>query len=953
MKEIITSTYEIIKEIGSGGGGVVYLAEHKRLGVKVVLKIDKRSPSTPVERLRQEVDTLKELRHPFIPQVYDYFVMDSRAVTVMEYIEGESLDRPLKRGVRFQQSDVIRWAIQLLSALDYLHSPTHGEEKKAYVHSDIKPANIMCDSSGNAHLIDFNISKAIDDSIILGRSPGYASPEHYGLDYSTSALSTEGNETELIRNADGISTTATMGKNVSRKTPTPDVRSDIYGVGATLYHFISGRRPDKSAVAVLPLAPDEASPEIRKIISKAMNPNPDFRYQTAAEMREAFLRIRETDIRTKKYRDQVNLARGAVSVLMIAGILSTIAGLGRMQTAEKWQNLTEKAQTMLEEGDSRKALSKIMEVYSGKSLLGVKPAKRSQRVLTDILNVYDVSDSYKIYRSVELPAAPFTLEISPDAKTAACICSGKLVIVDLETAEVQAELLAEASMQAEVEYLNEDILLFAGENALTAYQISEENVLWTGDKATTIAISGDGSKAAAVYEKETSAWIYDTTTGEKLQEISFEGRSHRMAENTSFIKDTSNLFCLNEDGTRLASSFEDGSLSIFKLDEAGAQIKVFDTDSGYEYFDGGFDADLLAFSAASDSMKESVYSVIDTKNVEQIGGVQFEGDEGFCTVHADEKGVLLGIANELIKHDPITDEQKVLVDTTERIHQFSYDGENTMILTDSGVHFFDENASEISSFATEGNLIAIEKNKAILGSTDETQLIILNMETHTENSLLKYDPSIQHVEVRCSQDKNYIMLFGPEQFTIYNRDGEIVAQKDIPDAKMVLDQQYRRDETSSWLEVIYTDGKTDLYDATSGELLKTENREALSEDLYEELETEHFRVESAVHEKPKVYDKASGKLIAELTEDAYLTYITELTDYLIVQYTSTSDTSKGNFGYIMDHQCRILAYLPNLTDVLEDSLIFDYPAGWIRETQIYKLEELLNLAKETLEEDAV
>lgn len=143
MSEMIGSTYRIIKRIGAGGGGIVYLAYHERLQKKVILKADKRRITTRSDLLRREVDVLKELSHTYIPQVYDFFVENDIVYTVIDFIEGESLNKPLERGERFSQPVVIKWARQILEALKYLHSPTHGNPPRGYVHSDIKPANIM------------------------------------------------------------------------------------------------------------------------------------------------------------------------------------------------------------------------------------------------------------------------------------------------------------------------------------------------------------------------------------------------------------------------------------------------------------------------------------------------------------------------------------------------------------------------------------------------------------------------------------------------------------------------------------------------------------------------------------------------------------------------------------------------------------------------------------------
>jgi serine/threonine protein kinase len=97
MPRIIAGTYEIQEEIGAGGGGVVYLGQHLRLDKKVVLKADKRRLSTSQEALKREVNILKELSQTYIPQVYDFVQEDGIVYTVMDFIEGESLDKLLGR----------------------------------------------------------------------------------------------------------------------------------------------------------------------------------------------------------------------------------------------------------------------------------------------------------------------------------------------------------------------------------------------------------------------------------------------------------------------------------------------------------------------------------------------------------------------------------------------------------------------------------------------------------------------------------------------------------------------------------------------------------------------------------------------------------------------------------------------------------------------------------------
>ena len=305
MTQIIASTYEVIEKIGSGGGGVIYLAKHLRLGKKVVLKADKRKVTAKPDLLRREVDVLKELSHPHIPQVYDFFIKDGTVYTAIEYIEGESLDRSLKKGERFSQPQVIKWAKQLLDALRYLHSPIHGNPPHGYVHSDIKPANIMRTPNQDVYLIDFNIALSLGEENAVGCSPGYASPEHYGLDFSSLGDTTAPmDQNETVKLVDQTITLSMSNERFSSsiRKKVPDVRSDIYSLGATLYHLLSGEKPEKNALKVEPLSEQKFSPQIVRIISKAMNPNPDLRYQSADEMLYALSHLHENDIRTKRLR---------------------------------------------------------------------------------------------------------------------------------------------------------------------------------------------------------------------------------------------------------------------------------------------------------------------------------------------------------------------------------------------------------------------------------------------------------------------------------------------------------------------------------------------------------------------------------------------------------------------------------------------------------------------------
>lgn len=947
MSKVIASTYELIKKIGSGGGGNVYLANHQRLGKKVVLKADKRKITARPEKLRREVDILKELSHPYIPHVYDFFIENETVYTAMDYIEGESLDRPLKRGEKFSQPQVIKWAKQLLEALCYLHSPTHGNPPKGYVHSDIKPANIMRTPHNDICLIDFNIALALGEENVVGCSAGYASPEHYGLDFSSFGSDTvtiDYNETITILDETETLTLSNMGSSsLSNKKIVPDVRSDIYSVGATLYHLLSGQRPAKNAMEVAPLSEKEFSPQIVKIISKSMNPNPDLRYQTADEMLEDLCHLHENDIRTKRLKQNTRTASILIAILLVIGVTTTFVGLKRMQVVESWLKLAEYSQVALADGDSRTALDYALQALpTDKSIFTPTYIPEAQKALTDALGVYDLSDGFKKQKVVELPSNPLYMVISPNGETAACMYSGYVAVFDTETAKILATLPADKSALSEVEYLNSDTIIYAGIDGLKCYNISSEKTIWTGKQSTAVSISQDGKTVAAIYKDESSATIYDTATGNIKTTVDFKEKSQSVTVNDSFANPKDNLFAINADGTLLGVSFADGSLDIYDLTNTGNDIEIFDNTSGYTHFEGGFYKQYLAFSATNSS--GSVFAVIDTIEKIQTGG--FDSD-GYFGVEVDENGIYVQMKNLLVKIHPVTGEQTPLVTTSETLLHFAISDEHTLATSKGLIMFFNSQSNLIASFEEEetGDFVQLANGVALIGSIDFPKIKIMKYENHTQTEVFTYDLSYEHDEARISADKKTIMLFSYKQFRVYDINGMLINEVDIPNASQVYDQQFIRSDSESYLEVTYNDGTFLTYNARNGNLISEEKIEKPDLSLYEEFYTNSLRIESPLHGSPAVYDKKTNKLICEFKEDGYLTYITQVEDYIIAQYITVDGYY---YGVLLNNKCETLAKLPYLSDVIDDELYFDYPTGNMRKICIYNINELIKMAQDEL-----
>lgn len=292
---VIDNTYQVIEEIGSGGMGVIYLAYHLRLEKYIVLKKIK-NPYADISMLRNEVDILKDLHHPYLPQVYDFIEYQGDLYTVIDYINGYDLNYYINNGYSFSESQLIKWLRQLCEVLEYLHS-----QSPRILHTDIKPANIIITGTGDVCLIDFGISLYNTD-VIKGLSEDYSSPEQYGnycyLRYGT------GEYTYL------------------------DERTDIYSLGATFYHLMSGVKPSVSDSAQLPLSQyrTEYSQTLVEIIDTAMSYYPQNRFRTAGEMLAALANMKKRDARYKKYL-LVQILSSAVSVFLIAaGILLIVNG---------------------------------------------------------------------------------------------------------------------------------------------------------------------------------------------------------------------------------------------------------------------------------------------------------------------------------------------------------------------------------------------------------------------------------------------------------------------------------------------------------------------------------------------------------------------------------------------------------------------------------------------------
>lgn len=958
MPEIIASTYEINQEIGAGGSGIVYLGRHIRLNKTVVLKADKRTLSAKPEALRREVDALKDLSHTYIPQVYDFVEQDGNVYTIMDFIDGESLDKPLKRGEKIAQPQLIEWACELLEALSYLHSrPPYG-----ILHGDIKPANIMVTKENDIRLIDFNIALALGEegAVRVGFSRGYASPEHYGLDYSVSGTTTEDTTGSRVQRKTEVETATasmagdaegstlpeqTMAQPKKKTTILLDVRSDIYSVGATLYHLLTGRRPDWDAKKVVPIQKNEASPAVAAIIMKAMQPDPADRYQTADAMLAAFRGLHNNDPRTKRHRRREIGTAILLAAVFAAGGGSTFIGLQRMQRQENAYALAEYSANTLRAGDVTGAIQYALQALpETRGLLDPPYTPQAQKALTDALGVYDLADGFQAHLAITLPSEPLKMEISPDGKRLAVFYAYEAAVYDLETGAQLAALPGEPSALSDVHFAGNDILVYAGADGIRAYSLAEGRELWAGQAATQITLSGDASRVAAINRDATQAIVYNMADGSIAQTVDFNDRHQSVLSNDTLVDTNQDVFALNQNGTMLASSFSDGSFEIFNLTNLDASLEL--DPMGFDYFGGGFFEKYFVLALSSSQNSDSLLVFLDVN--EGMSVAEMESTFPFL-VKTNETGIYIGTKGERVvtRIDPETGEQtEIAYMENGTVLDFSVNGTYSMVSsTEKNYALFHEGAV----LTTEGTIedscdfVAAAGEFAVIGSLNTPVLRVLRLADHQDAQLFSYDPTYLHDEARLSADGSTIMLFSVRGFRLFQTGGPLIAEVQFPAPQLIFDQQYRRDEQGSRLEVYDEDGTVRSYSAVDGSLLSQSLGEPYGNDVTEEFYTDRYHIVAPLHEAPQVYDRKNGALVCELESDAYLTYVTQLNNGILTQYISSEGEA---YGVLLDENCQVLARMPFLCDVIDDRVLFDFPTGNIRQSRLYSLEELMTMARQ-------
>ena len=264
---VLNSRYEIVRRIGGGGMGAVYLAKDRNLGdapraVKEMVEthLDEHQHEKAIGDFKRESLLLTSLEHPCIPTIYDYFYDRdlNRFYLVMKYISGGDLASRLRSstGGKLDEKTVTDWGKQVADVLEYLHT-----RPKPIIYRDLKPANLMIDgNSGRVMLIDFGIARWVakqEKGVTAVGTMGYAPPELFS----------------------------------GRVEP----RSDLYSLGATMFHLLTGSDPQDNPLLIFDFSknprPRQITPsissEMERILMRMVEYKPEDRFRSAGEVKEA------------------------------------------------------------------------------------------------------------------------------------------------------------------------------------------------------------------------------------------------------------------------------------------------------------------------------------------------------------------------------------------------------------------------------------------------------------------------------------------------------------------------------------------------------------------------------------------------------------------------------------------------------------------------------------------
>ena len=360
---VIDNKYKVLNIIGHGGMSIVYLAMNERANKQWAIKEIRKDAATATKinliSIKTEIELLKKLKHPNLPSVIDIIDYDDSILIVMDYIEGNTLKKAVDEYGPQPQEVVIEWAKQLCDVLGYLHS-----QNPPVIYRDLKPGNIMLKPDGTIVLIDFGTarkynSENIDDTIPLG-TRGYAAPEQFGGHGQT------------------------------------DARTDIYCLGTTIYHLVTGMNPNEPPYEIRNIRywDESLSSGLEQIVAKCTQLDPEKRYQNTNELLFALEHYDELD-ETYRKKERVKL-----TIFVITFVLAVLSSVGAFLSYSYAKHIKQQSyETLLE--DAERGATTVDTKDALINSITVDPSQM-EAYISLIENVYLLDENFSADEAAEL-----------------------------------------------------------------------------------------------------------------------------------------------------------------------------------------------------------------------------------------------------------------------------------------------------------------------------------------------------------------------------------------------------------------------------------------------------------------------------------------------------------------------------------------------------------------------
>ena len=316
---VVAGRYRLLELIGVGGMSAVFLARDATLNKQWAVKMLKPCPDERVARrsFLTEASMIKRFDHPAIPRVVDYLEEEGRPCVVMDYVEGRTLADRLRSEGAQTEGAVADWALQMCDVLEYLH-----RRKPPVVYRDLKPSNVIVTSEGRVRLVDFGIAMEQGARHVRGvGTPGFGAPEQFD-------------------DPAGV-----------------DARADVYSLGATMYALLTGRHPTDHARHRL-----ECSPAMERIVRRCLDPDPESRFLSCAEVAYALTHRDDGMMRARMRRRRTAFRSMAAGTALCCALSPACVAMGAWERDRDYEHWVSLARTSVDSGQAADFYHRAIEI---------------------------------------------------------------------------------------------------------------------------------------------------------------------------------------------------------------------------------------------------------------------------------------------------------------------------------------------------------------------------------------------------------------------------------------------------------------------------------------------------------------------------------------------------------------------------------------------------------------